>query len=101
MISKEQVIEAIKKVIDPELNIDVWTLGLIYDIDVKDDGVDITMTLTSALCPFADELVMNVEKEVAKAAGKDESDEDGFVRVNITFDPPWKPSEELRTMLGV
>lgn len=92
--TKEQIIEALKTVKDPEIGIDVWTLGLIYKTDSGIDGIDILMTLTSPFCPFADELIQSVEKALAPLSG-------GEVRVNITFDPPWEPSEELRTMLGV
>lgn len=92
--TKEQIIEALKTVKDPEIGIDLWTLGLIYKIDSGIDGIDILMTLTSPFCPFADELIASVEKALAPLSG-------GEVRVNITFDPPWEPSAELRTMLGV
>lgn len=104
MATKEQIIEKLKTVKDPELNIDVWTLGLIYDIKITppadgsaragDDGIDILMTLTSPFCPFADELIEAVEKAIAPLAN-------GEARVNITFDPPWEPSAELRTSLGI
>jgi len=104
--TKEQIIEKLKTVKDPELNIDVWTLGLIYDIKITppavagtpaqagDDGIDILMTLTSPFCPFADELIQRVEKALAPLAN-------GEARVNITFDPPWEPSAELRASLGI
>ena len=94
ILTREQIVEALKTVKDPEIGIDVWTLGLIYKIDTGNDGIDILMTLTSPFCPFADELIQSVEKALAPLSG-------GEVRVNITFDPPWEPSEELRTMLGV
>ncbi len=94
MITKEQIIEAIKTVKDPEIGIDLWTLGLIYDIKIVDDGVDILMTLTSPFCPFGNEIVVSVEKAVKKL-GVDE------VRVDITFEPAWKPTAELRAILGI
>ncbi|MEK7662060.1 MAG: metal-sulfur cluster assembly factor [Patescibacteria group bacterium] len=103
-LTKEQAINVLKTVKDPELNIDVWTLGLIYDIKIAppadesaragEDGIDILMTLTSPFCPFADELIESVEKALAPLAN-------GEARVNITFDPPWEPTTELRTILGI
>ena len=92
--TKEQIIDKLKTVKDPELGIDVWTLGLIYDTKIGDDGIDITMTLTSPFCPFVDELIESVEKALAPLSN-------GEARVHITFDPPWEPTEELRMMLGV
>ena len=56
MVEKQQVIDALKLVTDPELNIDVWTLGLIYDI-ILEDGIKIVMTFTTPLCPYGPELV--------------------------------------------
>ena len=67
---------------------------LIYDIKIVDDGVDILMTLTSPFCPFGNEIVVSVEKAVKKL-GVDE------VRVDITFEPAWKPTAELRAILGI
>ena len=97
MIEKEQIIEKLKEVLDPELHLDIWTLGMIYDISPKEDGVDILMTLTSALCPFADELVHQAEIKVGELYGNVE----GSVRIELTFDPPWEASEELRLILGI
>ncbi|OGZ03837.1 MAG: hypothetical protein A2648_02015 [Candidatus Lloydbacteria bacterium RIFCSPHIGHO2_01_FULL_41_20] len=91
--TKEQIIEKLKTVKDPELGIDVWTLGLIYKIETEEEGIDILMTLTSPFCPFAEELIASVEKALIPLYPE--------VRVNITFDPPWEPTKELRTMLGV
>lgn len=98
MITKELVIKTLQTIQDPELGIDVWTLGLIYSVTPREDGVDILMTLTSAMCPFADELIKNIEDGVGALLSEDEG---ASVRVELTFDPPWEPSEELRVMLGV
>ena len=94
MITREQIIEALKTVKDPEIGIDLWTLGLIYDIKTSDDGVDISMTLTSPFCPFGNEIVLSVEEAIKKLGAEE-------ARVDVTFDPPWEPSAELRTMLGI
>lgn len=91
--TKEQIIERLKTVKDPELGIDVWTLGLIYKIETGAEGIDILMTLTSPFCPFAEELIQSVEKSLTPLSSE--------VRVNITFEPAWEPTQELREMLGV
>ncbi len=93
-MKEKDVIEKLKEVKDPELGIDIYTLGLIYKIIIDEDGVEVLMTLTTPLCPFANELITEVEEKLAELKACD-------VRVEITFDPPWEPKEELRTILGV
>ncbi len=93
-ITKLEVIEELKEVKDPELGIDIYTLGLIYKIKINKEGILVLMTLTSPLCPFANDIVVDVENKLAKLDVLS-------VKVEITFDPPWEPSDELRTMLGV
>ena len=94
-LSKEDVMEALEAVTDPELGIDLVTLGLIYGVKVdKANEVEIRMTLTTSACPFAD-LMLKQAKEVVLAIGASN------VHIEVVFDPPWKPSEELRAMLGV
>jgi len=92
-MNKEQIFEALKKVKDPEIGIDIVRLGLIRDVKIDDDGVEILMTLTSPFCPFADKIVQEAEREVKRLEGS------GDVRVEITFDPPWEPPEEIKAML--
>ena len=98
MITKEKVIEKIKEVKDPEVGLDLWTLGLIYDIKIDDGGVEITMTFTTPFCPFADQLIKKVEDSVGTLL---EDAKVQKVRVELTFEPPWKPSDELRLILGI
>ncbi len=95
MVQKESVIEVLKKVNDPELNIDVWTLGLIYNIDINEDNIKLLMTFTTPMCPYGPWLVDDIKKKLS------EMKEINSVNVEITFNPPWQPSEELRAMLGV
>lgn len=96
MPEKEQVIEAIKGCIDPEIGIDVYTLGLIYDLQIKEDGsVYVKMTLTTPFCPYGPELISDLKSRVAAVEGVT------AVEVELTFDPPWQPSEELKAMMGV
>ena len=83
-IDKEQIIANLREVYDPEISINVYDLGLIYDIDIdeKESSVNITATLTSAFCPFADEIVGSMQKAgYAKNVLT--------VNVDITFDPPF------------
>jgi len=94
MLTKEKVIEVFKQCVDPELDIDVWTLGLIYDHKVKDKKVFVKMTFTSPMCPFGPQMVGEIESKLKEAGAE-------TVEVEITFDPPWKPSDELRAILGV
>lgn len=95
MITQEDLIEVFKGYDDPELNIDVWTLGLIYKIEIIDDNhIKVLLTFTSPMCPFGPEMVAELKKRI-QAKGVEN------VEIEITFDPPWEPSEELREMLGV
>lgn len=92
---KHTVETALQKVKDPEIGLDIVKLNLIRGISEDIEGIKILMTLTSPFCPFADSLIGLVEKEVSKIEGA------GLVRVDITFDPPWEPSPELRETLGL
>lgn len=94
-ITEEQVIEALKKVEDPELFLDIWFLGLVYNIAIDESEVLITMTFTSPMCPAGPELKANVQKEVGEIPGVTK------VEVVITFTPAWEPSDEVKGMLGM
>ena len=84
---KEAIVEALKTVYDPEIPIDIYELGLIYDINISDEGkVDINMTLTAPNCPIADEVVMQVYNAVMTVAGVTNVD------VKLVFEPEWSPS---------
>ncbi len=85
----------LETILDPELGIDIWTMGLIYDISIiSDAAVKILMTLTSPFCPVGPQLKEEVE-DALKLLGFTE------ITVEITFDPPWTPSAELKAALGV
>ena len=96
---KDKIIEALKTVYDPEIPVDIWELGLIYDIKVHEDNtVNVLMTLTSPNCPVAESLPLEVEDKVKSV--------DGVVDclLELTFDPPFEPSmmsEEARFVLGM
>ncbi|RMD87292.1 MAG: DUF59 domain-containing protein [Candidatus Dadabacteria bacterium] len=95
-VTKDQVIEALKQVEDPELFLDVWFLGLIYDIEISDEGVvSIDMTFTTPLCPAGPQLVEDVKFKVSEIEGVNE------VKVNVVFDPPWEPPDEVKGMMGM
>ena len=83
MSKKEQIIEEIRKIYDPEFPVNIYELGLIYDISVSDKHVDIMMTLTSPNCPVADTLPKNVKENIEKI--KDVSS----AEVKLTWNPPW------------
>ncbi len=93
-MNKEQLIENVfKKYEDPEIHIDVWTLGLIYDIKIDGEKVDLLITFTSPFCPFGPQMVADLEELIKKEGFKE-------VKIEVTFNPPWQPSEELKEMLG-
>ncbi len=93
-----QIIEKIKTIYDPEIPVDIYELGLIYDVLVNEDNdVKILMTLTSPNCPVAETLPVEVEEKVKTLK------EVNNAEVEITFDPPWKQSlmsEEAKLELG-
>jgi FeS assembly SUF system protein len=94
-----EIVAALKTVFDPEIPADIYELGLIYKVDIKDDrGVDILMTLTTPNCPAAGELPQMVENAVASVAGV------GVVAVNLVWEPAWSPdrmSDEARLVLNM
>ncbi len=84
---KTAVVDVLKTVYDPEIPVDIWELGLIYDLDVDEaGGVKIRMTLTSPMCPVAETLPPEVE---AKARGVEGVSD---VKLDLVWDPPWSPS---------
>ncbi len=84
---KEKIIEAIKTCYDPEIPVDIYELGLIYDVEVSDESfAKITMTLTSPMCPVAESLPPEVEQKVAGVPGV------AHAQVDLTWEPPWEPS---------
>ena len=99
---KDKVIAGIKNIYDPEIPVNIYDLGLIYDIDVNEDGIKVTMTLTSAFCPSAEELPDQVLAVVENAI--QELNTMKTASVEVVFDPPWTPdrvSEEARLEMGM
>ena len=99
MASRETLIERIKQIQDPELMIDIYNLGLIYKLDIHDNGdVDIDMTLTSPMCPLAGEMPYMVAHAVGTAEGV------GVVKVRLVWEPAWsldRLSDEVKLALGI
>ncbi len=92
MIITEKIIKKnLEKVLDPELNISLVDLGLIYQVEIKKDQVNITMTLTTMSCPLAP-MIQDEVKDKIKALGVKK------VKVDLVFDPPW--SMEMLTKKG-
>ena len=95
---RQDIIKNLKKVYDPEIPVDIWELGLIYNISIKENHVDVTMTLTSPNCPVAESLPLEVEQAVLSTEGVES------VNLELTFDPPFTPdmmSEEAKFSLGM
>ena len=96
MIDIDHIIANLREVYDPEISVNIYDLGLIYNIETAEDSVNITHTLTSAFCPFADEIVSNIRQ-----AGM--VDNVNVVNVITTFDPPFtmdSVSETTKLMMG-
>jgi FeS assembly SUF system protein len=93
------VVEALKTVYDPEIPVNIYELGLIYEVDVKDDGmVDVKMTLTSPACPVAGSLPPEVREKTLSVEGVRDA------HVEVVWDPPWTPdkmSDAARLQLGM
>lgn len=93
--TREQIVEALKTVEDPELFLDIWFLGLVYSIDIAPERVAIEMTFTSPLCPAGPMLVDQVKTKVGAVSGV------ARVDVTVVFTPPWEPSDEVKGLLGM
>lgn len=84
---ESQIVDTLKNIYDPEIPLNIYDLGLIYEIDYTPDGVaTIRMTLTAPNCPVADSLLEDVNTQVAKVDGVKE------VNIILTFEPPWDKS---------
>jgi FeS assembly SUF system protein len=93
------IVEVLKSIYDPEIPVDIYELGLIYDVAVNEDGdATITMTLTTPHCPVAESLPQEVELRAMSVPGIRDA------QVNLVWDPPWDPSkmsDEARLELGM
>ena len=95
---EERIVDVLKTVYDPEIPVDIWNLGMIYKVDVQEDGtVEIDMTFTAPSCPAADFILEDVRTKVASVEGV------RTANVNLVFEPAWDQSmmsEEARVELG-
>ena len=97
-LTTDEVIKKLSTIKDPELGINIYDLGLIYDIKIDEgNNVNITMTLTTVNCPVADSFPMDIAKNIMSLENT------GQVKVKLTFDPPWNKdmmSDDARLALG-
>jgi metal-sulfur cluster biosynthetic enzyme len=97
MVSVDEVMEALREVIDPELGLDFVELGLIYDVAVDGGDVHVTYTLTSPGCPIGPQVAEQIDEFVSEIGGVEQ------VQATMTFTPPWTPelmSEDAKFALG-
>lgn len=99
LVIEAQVIEALRTCFDPEIPVNIYELGLIYDVKVEPSGaVEVHMTLTSPHCPVAQSLPAEVEARIKEVPGVADA------RVEVVWDPPWEPSrmsEAAKLQLGM
>ena len=99
---RNEIIEMLKQCVDPEIPVDLWNLGLIYNIDIKEkkdkkSDIFITMSLTTPGCGMGQHMADDIKQKVSKIKSVNE------VQVDVTFDPPWEPkmmTEDAKEKLG-
>jgi metal-sulfur cluster biosynthetic enzyme len=97
-IDEKKCWEVLGKVVDPELQLDIVSLGLIYKLEAKGSEINIDMTMTSPGCPLAAEIIMSVQNELLKTAGVEK------VNVNLVWSSAWTPdmmNEDAKAVLGI
>ena len=95
MPHNDLIFKKLAEVIDPELGIDIVQLGLIRSVEVSDyNFIKVVMTLTTPMCPFADMIIEDVEYKLSELLDYDNS-------VELSFNPPWEATEEVRMLLGI
>ena len=97
MPTKEEVLEVLRQVEDPELGMDIVDLGLLYDVEVEGSKVKITYSLTSMGCPAGPLIAGDIERTAREVEGVEE------VEMELTFEPPWTPdkmSDDAKFILG-
>ncbi|MCJ7456258.1 iron-sulfur cluster assembly protein [Candidatus Bathyarchaeota archaeon] len=98
MVTMEDIMKALKECYDPEIPVNVWDLGLIYDVAVDDDKVHVKMTLTAPGCPMHSFISQEVKEKLQTVSGVKEA------TVEVVWDPPWSPdkmSPEAKAQLGM
>jgi len=97
-ILKDKIITVLKTVYDPEIPVNIYDLGLIYNIEIEDKNLRITMTLTSPNCPMAEQMIDEMKTNLGYIKEIDE------IEIDITFEPTWNPeslSDEVKLQLGL
>jgi len=97
-VTEKMIMDALKTVKDPELNLNLVVLGLVYDVEVEGTHVHARVSLTSPMCPVAEEIISMAEEAVLGVEGVETA------KVQLTFDPPWTPdriSPLIRSSLGL
>jgi metal-sulfur cluster biosynthetic enzyme len=98
MPSKEEIVEALREVEDPELGMDIVELGLFYDAEIEGPNVKVTHTLTSMGCPAGPMIMEDIDRAVRQIPGVEDVD------IELTWDPPWTPdrmSDDAKFILGI
>ena len=98
MATEKEIRKALRKVKDPELNLDIVVLGLVYDLDVADTHVNARISLTSPFCPAANQILDDAKAAIEGVEGIETAN------VELTFDPPWSPERIdplIRATLGI
>jgi len=98
MVTMEEIVKALKECYDPEIPVNVWDLGLIYDVNVDGDKVHVKMTLTAPGCPMHSFISKEVEQKLQSVSGVKEA------TVEVVWDPPWSPdkmSPDAKVQLGI
>lgn len=98
MVTKEEIVAVLKDCYDPEIPINVWDLGLVYDIAIDDGNVGIKMTLTAPGCMMGGMIAEEVKAKVKAVNGVKDA------KVDLVFDPPWTPdkmSQEAKAQMGI
>lgn len=97
-VTEKEVRRALRKVKDPELNLDIVVLGLVYELDINDTHVNAKISLTSPFCPAASQIVDDTKNAIEAVEGIETAE------VELTFDPPWTPERIdplIRSSLGI
>lgn len=98
MVTMEEIVKALKECYDPEIPVNVWDLGLIYDVAVDEEKVHVKMTLTAPGCPMHTFISQEVKKKLQSISGVKEA------TVEVVWDPPWSPdkmSPDAKVQLGI
>lgn len=94
MVDEVRIYQELETIIDPELGLDLVTLGLIRNVELEEKTAQITMTFTTPYCPFAPAMKKQISEQIIDLGCES-------VEIVVTFDPPWQPPDGLRDILGV